>query len=73
MSDPDDLRLDVERDDQLLVLTMLRDTKRNAIDRKMADAIDAALCELDGIRGSDDSREGVRSFLEKRAPQWKAR
>ena len=28
---------------------------------------------LEAISGSEDQREGVLSFLEKRAPQWKAR
>ncbi|MGD9700997.1 MAG: enoyl-CoA hydratase-related protein [Acidimicrobiia bacterium] len=35
------------RDDHVLVITMQRDAKRNAIDRALADAIDAALTELD--------------------------
>jgi len=28
---------------------------------------------LDGISGTEDQREGVMSFLEKRSPEWKAR
>ena len=47
MADNDDARLLVERDEHLLILTMVRASKRNAIDRKMADAIDEALNQLD--------------------------
>jgi enoyl-CoA hydratase/carnithine racemase len=51
MADADEPRLEVIREDHLLVMRMLRGAKRNAIDRRMADAIDAALSELD----DDDS------------------
>jgi enoyl-CoA hydratase len=47
MADNEDARLLVERDEHLLILTMVRASKRNAIDRKMADAIDEALNQLD--------------------------
>ena len=47
MSENDEARLRIERDDHLLILTMERPAKRNSIDRKMADAIDAALNQLD--------------------------
>lgn len=39
------------RDGHVLIITMRRDAKRNAVDRELADAIDAALDELD----DDDS------------------
>ena len=51
MSDADDPRLEIRRDGHLLVMRMVRGAKRNAIDRRMADALDAALSELD----DDDS------------------
>ena len=35
------------RDGHVLVITMQRESKRNAVDRALADAIDAALDELD--------------------------
>ena len=47
MSGSDDARLEVRREGRLLIMQMVRGAKRNAIDRKMADAIDAALAELD--------------------------
>lgn len=48
--------VEVRRDDHLLIISMRRETKRNAIDREMADRLDAALNELD----DDDSlRAGV--------------
>ncbi len=47
MPDSDEPRLEVAREDHLLVMRMVRGAKRNAIDRRMADAIDAALSELD--------------------------
>ena len=39
------------RDGHVLVITLQRDAKRNAVDRALADAIDAALNDLD----DDDS------------------
>ncbi len=51
MSDSDEPRVDVQREDHLLVIRMTRGSKRNAVDRRMADEIDAALSELD----DDDS------------------
>ena len=51
MSESDAARLEVRREGHLLILTMVRVAKRNAVDRKMADAIDAALNQLD----DDDS------------------
>ncbi len=39
--------LDTWRDEHVLVITMTRAAKRNAVDRAMADALDAALNELD--------------------------
>ena len=47
MADADDARVEVTREDHLLVVRMVRGAKRNAVDRKMADALDAALSELD--------------------------
>ena len=46
-TDDDEARLEVRREGHLLIMQMVRGAKRNAIDRKMADAIDAALAELD--------------------------
>ncbi len=51
MTSPDETRVEVRREDHLLILSMQRVSKRNAIDRSMADALDAALNELD----DDDS------------------
>ncbi len=51
MADADDARVEVTREDHLLVVRMVRGAKRNAVDRKMADALDAALSRLD----DDDS------------------
>ncbi len=39
--------VETRREGRVLVITMRRDAKRNAIDRAMADALDAALNELD--------------------------
>ncbi len=39
--------VDIRREGRVLVITMTRDAKRNAVDRVMASAIDAALNELD--------------------------
>ncbi|MCR9095642.1 MAG: enoyl-CoA hydratase-related protein [bacterium] len=51
MSDSDDARVETRREGNVLVIRMVREAKRNAVDRKMADALDAALNELD----DDDS------------------
>ena len=51
MSGNDEARVETRRDGHVLVITMVRESKRNAVDRKMADALDAALNELD----DDDS------------------
>jgi enoyl-CoA hydratase len=45
--DLDPSLVETRREGRVLVITMRRDAKRNAIDRAMADAIDAALNELD--------------------------
>jgi enoyl-CoA hydratase len=45
---PDPTRVTVERYGHVLVITMVRESKRNAIDRAMADALDTALSQLDG-------------------------
>ena len=37
----------VDRDGHVLVITMVRESKRNAINREMADALDGALTQLD--------------------------
>jgi len=46
-SDGVDRRVSTRRDDRVLVITMERTKKRNAIDRAMADALDDALNLLD--------------------------
>lgn len=51
MADADDARVETTREDHLLVVRMVRGAKRNAVDRKMADALDEALSQLD----DDDS------------------
>jgi len=51
MSSNDEARVETRRDGHVLVITMVRESKRNAVDRKMADGLDAALNELD----DDDS------------------
>ena len=47
----DDARVEVRRDGHLLLIAMCREAKRNAVDREMADQLDAALNRLD----DDDS------------------
>ena len=47
MNESDDARIETRREGHVLVVTMVRERKRNAVDRKMADALDAALSELD--------------------------
>ena len=47
MSEQPATLLSVERQDHLLILRMQRSAKRNAIDRALADAIDAALNTLE--------------------------
>ena len=51
MSTVEDARVETRREGNVLVIRMTREAKRNAVDRKMADALDAALNELD----DDDS------------------
>jgi len=51
MPDVDEARVETRREGHVLVITMVREAKRNAVDRKMADALDAAFGELD----DDDS------------------
>src|SRR5262252_6932390 len=56
--------------------TSLRYTKRLLSDHARADLdsqIRAAVEENAGIRATDDFREGIGSFLEKRKPRWSAR
>lgn len=47
MSHADEARVETRREGNVLVIRMVREAKRNAVDRKMADALDAALNELD--------------------------
>ena len=58
MIDSDEARLEITREDHVMVLTMVREAKRNAVDRRMADAIDSALSDLDE---DDDLWVGVLS------------
>lgn len=51
MTNSDDARVEVRREGHVLIMTMVRESKRNAIDRKMADALDKPLNMLD----DDDS------------------
>ena len=51
MFDSADSRIETVRRGELLLIRMTREAKRNAVDRAMADALDAALNELD----DDDS------------------
>ena len=56
--------------------TSLRYTKRLLSDHARADLdsqIRAAIEENAGIRATDDFREGIGSFLEKRKPRWSGR
>lgn len=56
MSGADEARIETRREGHVLVITMVRERKRNAVDRLMADALDAALSELDD---DDDLWAGV--------------
>src|SRR6516164_10303355 len=47
MSDDPDHLVTTRRDDRVLLITMARAAKRNAVDRAMADQLDGALNELD--------------------------
>lgn len=51
MAAADEARVETRREGHVLVITMVREAKRNAVDRRMADALDVALGELD----DDDS------------------
>jgi len=51
MTSSDQPCVEVRREDHLLIITMRREAKRNAINREMADGLDAALNQLD----DDDS------------------
>jgi len=51
MTSSDQSCVEVRREDHLLIITMRREAKRNAINREMADGLDAALNQLD----DDDS------------------
>ncbi|WP_163553953.1 enoyl-CoA hydratase-related protein [Candidatus Frankia alpina] len=55
MTDRDEQRVDLHREGHVLVVSMRRERRRNAVDRAMADALDAALNLLD----DDDLWGGV--------------
>lgn len=42
-------------------------------DRPVADALQAERAEFVGLFGTEDAREGITAFLEKRAPHWTGR
>ncbi|WP_055750942.1 enoyl-CoA hydratase-related protein [Frankia sp. AvcI1] len=56
MTDRDAQRVDVHREGHVLIVSMRRESRRNAVDRAMADALDAALNLLDD---DDDLWVGV--------------
>jgi hypothetical protein len=51
MTSSDQPCVEVRREDRLLIISMRREAKRNAINREMADRLDSALNQLD----DDDS------------------
>ncbi len=51
MARPDEARVEVRREDHILIVSMQRQAKRNAINREMADQLDAALNQLDDDDG----------------------
>jgi enoyl-CoA hydratase/carnithine racemase len=100
--------VDSRREGGLLIITLQREYKRNAVDRVLADALDHALNAFEddpdlrvgvltggrtvfsagsdlrsrgdytgralaAISGTDDMKEGVRAFFDKRAPVWRGR
>ncbi len=48
---------------------LLRDCAAPELDREL----DLAIAESAQMRSTDDFREGLAAFLEKRAPHWKAK
>ncbi|MEV6563009.1 hypothetical protein AB0M22_45345 [Nocardia sp. NPDC051756] len=67
--------VDLHRDGQTLIITMLREARRNAIDADMTAGLEWQATEhaCAAVLESEDIHEGLLAFAEKRAPQWSGR
>ena len=77
----DDERLDEKLDEMLrkvqgnapLAIRAMKQATVTTLDLPYDDALRGAHAILDRVMGTADAQEGMRAFVEKRKPQWKAR